>query len=370
MTLELDAPDRQSLASLKASCTAHLLLPFQELTLQIWADNPRITECLKRYYSGLTADTPTENQPVQTVFLIDQKANTQGINWTPVKRNKSTSPLGLKEAYWDTAEGRWIHKVRTGMVFLQTLEAPLAMGELSRHFSQVVNFINNQFLNVQQRGGYLLGHASAFTVDGEATAITASSGGGKSTLMLKALESPGARFLSNDRILFKPQPEGCATEVLGVAKHPRVNPGTLVSSARLAGLLSAAERERYGQMPTAQLWDVEHKYDVLIPALYGDDKTALSGKLSTLVLLDWSLEATTPTELSRVDIEQTPEALEGLRKGHGPFFQCSDGHFPPEQAPSCDVYARQLKGVKVLRLSGEVDFERGIELLKAEGLLA
>lgn len=369
MTLKIDALVCQPLASLKASCTVYLLLPFQGLTLQIWADNPRILELLKQYYSGLTASIPSESQPVQAVFLIDQQVNTQGINWTPAKRNKP-SPLGLKEAYWDTSEGRWIHKVRTGMVFLQTLDAPLAMGDLTRHFSQVVNFINNQFLNVQQRCGYLLGHASAFTANGQATAIAASSGGGKSTLMLKALENPGARFLSNDRILFKPQPEGCATEVLGVAKHPRVNPGTLVSSARLARLLSAAERERYGQMPTVQLWGIEQKYDVLIPALYGDDKTTLSGKLSTLVLLDWSLEATTPTELSRVDIEQAPEALEGLRKSPGPFFQGDDGHFPPEQAPSCDFYARQLVGVKVLRLTGAVDFERAIELFKAEGLLA
>ncbi|NOG31175.1 HprK-related kinase B [Halomonas sp. TBZ9] len=327
MTLTFDALEHLPLASLKANCTARLLLPFQGLTLQIWADNPRILELLKRYYAGLTASASSDSQPVQAVFLVDQKVNIQGGDWTPVKRNKP-SPLGLKEAYRDTPEGRWIHKVRTGMVFLQTLDAPLAIGDLTRHFSQVVNFINNQFLNVQQRCGYLLGHASAFTANGQATAIAASSGGGKSTLMLKALESPSARFLSNDRILFKPQPEGCATEVLGVAKHPRVNPGTLISSARLAGLLSAAERERYGQMPTVQLWGIEQKYDVLIPALYGDDKTALSGKLSTLVLLDWSLDSTAPTGLSRVDIEQVPEALEGLRKSPGPFFQSGDGHFP------------------------------------------
>lgn len=368
MSLTIDTLDRQPLASLTANCIARLLLPFQGLTLQIKADNPRVLELLKHYYAGLTAGTPSDDQPVQAVFLIDQQANTQGVNWTPVKRNKS-SLLGLKEAYRDTSEGRWIYKVRTGLVFLQTLEAPLAMGDLTRHFSQVVNFINNQFLNVQQRCGYFLGHASAFTVNGQATAIAASSGGGKSTLMLKALESPSARFLSNDRILFKSQPGEKATEVLGVAKHPRVNPGTLISSPRLAELLSAAERERYAQMPTAQLWGTEQKYDVLIPALYGDDKTALSGKLSTLVLLDWSLEATTPTGLSRVDIEQTPEALEGLRKSPGPFFQCGDGHFPPEQAPSCRLYADQLAGVKVLRLAGGVNFDRAIELLKAEGLL-
>lgn len=369
MTLNPVAPDYLSMASLTANCTAHRLLPFQGLNIQIWADNPQTLTLLDQYYSGLTASTVRHDQPLLSVFLIDQAVNTQGMEWTPVTRHKP-GPNGLKEAYRDAPEGRWIHKVRTGMVFLQTLDAPLAMGDLNRHFSQVVNFINNQFLNVQQRRGYLLGHAAAFTVDGQATAIAASSGGGKSTLMLKALEKTGVRFLSNDRILFRSQPEATVTEVLGVAKHPRVNPGTLVSSPRLASLLSPAESERYRRMPAAQLWDVEHKHDVLIPALYGEGKAALSSKLGTLVLLDWSLSSAMPTGLSRVEIEQTPEALEGLRKSSGPFFQSDDGHFPPEQAPSCDVYARQLAGVKVLRLTGGVDFDRAIELLEAEGLLA
>lgn len=368
MIEQCDAFAPLALASFKANCTSTLSLPLQGTTVQLWADNPRILEWLKGYYAGLTVTTPGNDQPVQRVYLIDQLINTQGVDWVPVKRNKP-SPLGLKEAYRDTPEGRWVHKVRTGMVFLQTLDAPLAIGDLTRHASQVVNFINNQFLNAHQRGGYGLGHASAFTVNGQAIAIAANSGSGKSTLMLKALESPGTRFLSNDRILFSPQPGGAATEVLGVAKHPRVNPGTLIGSARLASLLSAEERERYAQMPTAQLWEAEDKYDVRIPHLFGEDKTVLSARLGTLILLDWSRTSRLPCELSSVAIEQTPEALDGLRKSPGLFFQDSEGRFPPDTAPPCQQYARQLAGVKVLRLSGGVDFERAIGLLKAQGLL-
>lgn len=364
--------DNQQINQAKAACTYALPLTFNGLTIRVLADHPAILDHLEVYYAGLTAsgllpkEVHTIDQPEQPVWLLDQQADTSGREWTAVKRAK-TSALGLKEAYVDTPQGRWIHKVRTGMVLLQSLTAPVAIGELSKHSSQVINFINNQFLNHHQRHGYLLGHASAFDIDGNVTAIAASSGGGKSTLMLKALETAKARFLSNDRILFKP--DNHQVNVLGVAKHPRVNPGTLINSPRLSDILPTDEHARFTGMPKSQLWDIEQKYDVLIPNTYGEGKTALSGKLKHLILLDWALDATAPTALSSVDIDQTPEALEGLRKSPGPFFQHADGHFPTEQAQSVKVYAEHLERVEVLRLTGAINFERAIALLQAKGLL-
>ena len=364
--------DNQQINQAKAACTYALPLAFNGLTIRVLADHPAILDHLEVYYAGLTAsgllpkEVHTVDQPELPVWLLDQQADTSGREWTAVKRDK-TSALGLKEAYVDTPQGRWIHKVRTGMVLFQSLTTPAAIGELNKHSSQVINFINNQFLNHHQRDGYLLGHASAFDIDGNVTAIAASSGGGKSTLMLKALETAKARFLSNDRILFKPDND--QVSVLGVAKHPRVNPGTLINSERLIDILPTDERDRFTGMPKSQLWDIEQKYDVLIPNAYGEGKTALSGTLKHLILLDWALDATTPTALSSVDIDQTPEALEGLRKSPGPFFQHADGHFPTEQAQSAKVYAEHLEGVEVLRLTGAIDFERAIALLQAKGIL-
>lgn len=358
--------DAEQIAQAKAACSHELSLTFKGLTLHVLADNPAIIECLKTYYAGLTANQANADQAQQQVFLLDQRVDTSTSEWTPVERAK-TSALGLKEAYVDTPNGRWIHKVRTGMVLFQSVTSPLAIGDLNQHSSQVINFINNQFLNHHQRGGYLLGHASAFDINGSTTAIAASSGGGKSTLMLKALETAKARFLSNDRILFKP--ENGHIGVLGVAKHPRVNPGTLINSERLANLLPAEEHKRFSDMPKRQLWDIEQKYDVLIPAAYGEHKTALSGTLNHLILLDWALDTTAPTALSPVDITTTPEALDGLRKSPGPFFQHADGRFPAEQTPPAERYAQYLSGVEVLRLTGAIDFERAIELLHAKGIL-
>jgi len=364
--------DDEQIIQAKAACTYALPLTFNGLTLRVLADHPAILDHLEVYYAGLTAsgllpkEVHTIDQPELPVWLLDQQADINCREWTPVKRAK-TSALGLKEAYVDTPQGRWIHKVRTGMVLFQSLTAPVAVGELNKHPSQVINFINNQFLNHHQRDGYLLGHASAFDIDGNVTAIAASSGGGKSTLMLKALEAAKARFLSNDRILFKP--ENGQVSVRGVAKHPRVNPGTLINSERLFDILPADERARFTSMPKRQLWDIEQKYDVLIPNAYGEGKTALSGTLKQLILLDWALDSTAPTELSGVDIAKKPQALEGLRKSPGPFFQRADGSFPAEQAKSADVYAEHLEGVDVLRLTGAIDFERAIALLQAKGIL-
>ncbi|MDO6824211.1 HprK-related kinase B [Marinobacter sp. 1_MG-2023] len=358
--------DDNQIALAKRGCTSELALAFHGMAFKILSDDSGVLNLLRDYFSGLTetgTETPTTQQ---RVYLVNKSMDTSKIHWTPVERIKASS-LGLKEAYADVPGGRWIHKVRTGMVMFQALTDPIIFGDLREHISQVINFINNQFLNYQQRQGYLLGHASAFNIDGSVTAIAASSGGGKSTLMLKALEADNTRFLSNDRILFKVA--GDQVRILGLAKHPRVNPGTLINSQRLQSILPESKRKRFEGMPQGQLWDIEQKYDVLIPQAYGEDKAALSGRLKNLVLLDWTLGASEPTALSTVDIRANPEALEGLRKSPGPFFQQADGRFPPEQSRSADIYVENLRGVQIWRLAGKVDFERAIALFHEKGVL-
>ena len=359
---DLSNPDQVRQA--KSRCTRELMLDFQGLSCRVLADNQPVIELLRDYFAGLTAEARAP--VIQDIYLVDAEPDISAIEWAPVRRAK-TRPPGLKEAYADAPGGRWIHKVRTGMVMFQSLSDPMAIGKLMENACQVVNFINNQFLNHHQRQGCLLGHASAFTMAGETTAIAASSGGGKSTLMLRALETEGVRFLSNDRILFRSA--AGQTDILGLAKHPRVNPGTLLHSERLATLLSGSERARYSTMPRDQLWEIEQKHDVLIPRLFGEGKTELSGRLKNLVLLDWALDSAKATDLTRVDTVQDPGALEGLRKNPGPFYQDRTGCFPAAESPGSDIYARNLQGVRVWRLTGSIDFDRAATLLAAGGIL-
>lgn len=365
--------DDASIAKAVKACTTRLELPFMGLTLRVKTDTPALAAALESYYADFLTARPdaawnTADPTAQTLCLIDRQADIHAAQWTPLERDRP-SPLGLKEAIAEAPDGRWVLKVRTGVVMRQSMTAPLAIGRLSQHFSQAVNFINNQVLNHQQRGGYLLGHASAFAIDGQVTAIAASSGGGKSTLMLKALEASRAQFVSNDRILLRALPETGDTEVLGVAKHPRVNPGTLLNSPRLEALLDADQRAYLARLPRAALWALEQKHDVPITDTFGANRTALAGRLCHLILLDWSLESKRPTCLSTVDLAQHPQALDGLRKPPGVFFQRHDGHFPSLDAPACQAYAKQLLGVQVWRLDGAIDFARALALLDAEGML-
>ena len=360
----IDVLNHAEVTRAKSACSLELSLTFQGLGFTIMADDSLILEYLQDYYSGLSDCSAI--MATKRLFLINTAPDFDSGNWQPVTRNKP-SPLGLKEAYIDCARGRWIRKVRTDMAMFQSLADPLVIGDLHANRSQVVNFINNQFLNHFQRQDYLLGHAAAFDIDGHTTAIAASSGGGKSTLMLRALETKSARFLSNDRILF--QPDDGEVKVLGLAKHPRVNPGTVINSERLQHILPPEEQHRFAHMPVHELWNIEQKYDVLIPRCYGEKKISLSGTLKNLVLLDWSLNSSKQTELNAVNIEQHPEVLEGLRKSPGPFFQNVDGQFPGSAAQSCEQYAEHLKGVRVFQLTGKTDFDRACELLESRAIL-
>ena len=366
----IDTFNAEAISRAKHTCREQLTLAFEGIRFRLHADNRAILDYLAHYYSGLAWPDSPQSTPSNTaersIFLLDQPADTCGAQWTPVQRKK-TSPLGLKEAYVDTPDGRWIHKVRTGMVMFQSLTDLMVFGELQANHSQVVNFINNQFLNHYQQQDYLLGHAAAFTCNGQTTAIAANSGGGKSTLMLKALETEQARFLSNDRILFRP--DNGTTRVLGVAKHPRVNPGTLLHSGRLAPILPESEQHRFANLPEQALWGIEQKYDVPIPEYYGAGKVELSGTLKHLVLLDWSLASPAETALQALPADAIAEALDGLRKNPGPFFQDASGRFPPEKARSREAYASNLSGVTVWRITGRVDFDRAVDLLKTRGLL-
>jgi HprK-related kinase B len=118
-----------------------------------------------------------------------------------------------------------------------------------------------------------------------------------------------------------------------------------------------------------ELWNIEQKYDVLIPQCYGGKKISLSGTLKNLILLDWSLNSSEQTELNPVNIEQQPGVLDGLRKNPGPFFQDVDGQFPDATAQPCEYYADHLKGVRVFQLTGKTDFDRACALLRSRAIL-
>ena len=241
------------------------------------------------------------------------------------------------------------------MLFVQSATHRLAVGPCLAHPNQVVNYVNAQYMNWLQQRGALICHAAAVVVDGRAIAIASGSGGGKSTLMLRLLGHPQARYLTNDRLFLRGEAGG--VQAIGIPKLPRVNPGTVVNDPNLVDMLGETERARYLAMPTGALWDVERKYDVDVTARYGAGKIAAAAPLAAVVVLGWKREATGETRYDPVDPDDEA-ALEAVMKSPGPFFEAADGTRIADTHRSDPApYRAMLGGVPVVAVTGPVDFD-------------
>lgn len=354
-----DLLNEQQVSAALQSCEEQTLFVFGPLGILVKSNSASLLHELATYYKGYSTERSASSQ--LTLYMIEQPAVGEELTWLEVPREAGKQ--GRKEGYLDAPAGRWIKKFKTDMSFLQRVDNPVAVGPCLAHIAQVINFINNQYLNHFLQQGFMLGHAAAFDRGGKVTAIAAGSGGGKSTLMLRCLEHPERRFLTNDRLLFAQQAHG--PQALGLAKLPRVNPGTLLHSPRLRHILSAQRQQELERMPAAELWPLEEKYDVHVDDEYGADRLTLKGRFANLVMLDWSHSSEQPTALERIDLSVQPTMIEGLRKRPGPFYQDARGEFSADlnQIASFDDYVRQLEGVSVFRFTGQVDFEAAFQLM-------
>jgi len=356
--------DNLILKTMMDDCQHQLTLIFGVLTVRVHGNNRAVLTELNEYYKSYR-DGKSGSHAID-VYVVDHEEVVESVDWQDVPRE--VGKRGRKEGYLNYLSeqgafaGRWIKKFKTGMFMLQRLENPVVIGPCLANLAQVINFINNQFLNLHLRNGFVLGHAAGFSVNGNITAIAAGSGGGKSTLMLRCLEKASRQFVTNDRILMRQSDEG--VEAVGIAKLPRVNPGTLLHSERLKSILAVKRQEELLTMTKQDLWQLEEKYDVQIEDKYGPDRVELTGKLSNLVMLDWSLESTQPTQLERVDLNRSPDNIEGLRKRPGPFYQDESGAFADLYAcDSVKTYCDTLSGVQVFRLTGAIDFDKAFALM-------
>jgi HprK-related kinase B len=292
------------------------------------------------------------------------------------------SVKGPKEAFYDVSDGRVVHKLRTGMWFLFGRDDHLAIGPCTDNPNQVINFINNRMIQWSLHRGGLLGHASAVCRVDEgsdelprAIAIAGFSGMGKSTLSLHMLHDRRLDYLSNDRVMMRPNDDG-QVEIEGVPKHPRINPGTILSNPDLAGLLTPEEQARYRALPADELWQLEHKYDGLISKFFPQQRFFLRARMVGLVLLNWTREGG-ETIARRIDLRAPGQAgqaagasqsgklggntrgaqlLPALIKQPGVFYLGGLGRTKPHEGAS---YLEYLGGIDVLELSGGIDFDAG-----------
>ncbi|WP_353347748.1 HprK-related kinase B [Aquicoccus sp. SU-CL01552] len=346
------AADVLSALDLAAAGTVPFHLVVAPVRLTVLCPEP-LRARLVAYFAEALDDRPGDDPGGHVVHLLPGQVLDPEPTWTEWQREQGKS--GRKDAVCDLEDGRLIRKLRSGVTFLQAPGVAVALGPLEANESTVINFINTQVLNAGLRDGWQLCHAAAVTKGARTLAISGLSGGGKSTSALRMMEIDGTGFMSNDRLLVR---AGRPARALGIPKHPRINPGTILGNPRLRPMLSPARRATLAALPEAELWALEDKHDLIIPEVYGTGRVTYDGPLTDFWVLNWRRDSAAPTRVHEVALAERPDLLGAIMKSPGPFYRRPDGHFEPNgNAPDPGPYLAALRGVRVCEVSGGIDFD-------------
>ncbi len=333
-----------------STCTT-LYLKFSDKVFKVRTNSSVLHDELMRYFSNFTVD----EAPFQLEITVHEAPEPD----FPVKFTQKTPDPGkkrIKEEYADIQGGRIVRKRLTGMHFIFGAELHVAVGPCLENPNQVVNFINNRFIALKLNEGCLLGHAAGVEYEGRGLALAGFSGAGKSTLALH-LMSHGLKFISNDRLIVRKNSAG-GLKMFGVAKLPRINPGTVLSNPDLGSVMTARDRERFEGLHIDDLWLLEHKYDVLIDKCFGPGKFRIESVMMGLVILNWSRKSCKKTAAKIVDPMVRRDLLPAFMKSEGLFF-LTEGR---DRDISEDAYGKLLGGCEVVEISGGVDFDKAVDI--------
>ncbi|MFZ5760515.1 MAG: HprK-related kinase B [Thermodesulfobacteriota bacterium] len=327
--------------------TGHVIrLLFAGCSIEVRCNAAKLIADLEQYFRPFVV----RDEEKAMIRITVHEAPEPHFRETFVIKEPDPGKTRIKEEYLDLADGRVVRKRLTGMVFLFGGEDHLAVGPCCANPNQIVNFINSRFIAWKLHQGYLLGHAAGVTVAGQGLAFAGFSGMGKSTLALHLMSS-GAHFVSNDRLLVKKETD--QTTMFGVAKLPRINPGTALHNEDLQRVIPLHERRRFAALPVEELWELEHKYDVFISEAFGADRFALSAPMRGLVILNWRRNKGKAV-VQRVDLAARQDLLPAFMKSTGLFFLPEEAEGVLDHSPA--NYLAMLSDITVLEISGGVDF--------------
>ncbi len=333
--------------NLKAQSAKHRVrLDFGGVRLDVLTNSAALQDKLLAYYRDFIA---RDHEPIIEITAIE--TTPPDIHIPLTIKEPDPGKTKIKEEYADLADGRIVRKRLTGMVFVFGGDRNVAIGPCVSNDNQVVNFINNRFIEFLIKGGCLLFHAAGISWKGKGLVISGFSGTGKSTLALHIMRS-GTDFISNDRVLVE-RAVGQLT-MYGVAKMPRVNPGTVLHNNSLRSVIPAAERRDFEALSPDELWDLEHKYDAFIDECFGRGKFKLNCPMAGLVVLNWQ-RVDAPCEVRRVDLTERRDLLPAFMKSVGLFFEMDDSAYSLNFSE--EAYLELLKDCPVLEITGGIDFE-------------
>lgn len=327
-----------------------LYLAIDNCSIEVRSNSAELLTTLASYFSHIVSEKAPS---ALTIIAIEKPVEPIDLPFKDWRRD--AGKVGRKDSYYDLANARVVYKVKTGMCFLQSENVKLASGPCLENDNQIINFINSQYLNWLQQQEWQNCHAAGLVRNGKAIAMAGFSGGGKSTLMLHLMELSGTQFLSNDRLLVKSQGQHASAK--GIPKLPRINPGTIVNNPRLKSMFNQDKISQLEQLPLAELWDLEEKYDVFIDDLYGPNRINHSAPLSAFIVLNWHRDNTDKMQVTPIDLSQRRDLLAAVMKASGPFYQYTDGSFYQDNTQlNEDAYLKALSGVTIYEASGKVDF--------------
>ncbi len=327
---------------------------FGHCKIHLTTNSPELVDKLAGYFAPFVT---ASGMPDIRVTALEMPPPDLGLPFRDWKRNPGK--IGRKDCYLDLPDGRVCRKFRTGMQYLLGDGQLLVFGECLKNDNQVVNFLISQYINWLMCRDWVLCHAAAVARGGAGMAVAAFSGGGKSTLALH-LMSKGVDFVSNDRTLIKLE-KGKAL-LNGVPKQPRINPGTAINNPDLLSIIPEPRRRKLAQLPAADLWRLEEKYDADVEHLFRPGCFKLEAGLNGFLILNWRRQSTEPARFGRVDIRARLDLLAAVMKSPGPFHIAKGGRRPcgvtdvvPEQ------YLAVLSDVPVFEATGRVDFDKAAE---------
>lgn len=323
-----------------------LCLQFGPTVIMVQANRPDLIKALSDYYRPFTAAAKPAHI---TVSLYQAPAVQLPVTFTV--KQPAPGKTRIKEEYIDLPDGRIVRKRATGMLFIFGQGEHLAVGPCLENLNQVVNFINNRHIERLLCDGWLLGHAAGVVVNGSGLALAGFSGAGKSTLALH-LMSRGASFVSNDRLMIKVAKKRLSMR--GVAKWPRINPGTALNNTDLSAVIPPAKRRWYEKLPADELWELAHKYDVSIEKCFGKDRYRLQSPMHALVILNWQRHGR-PLTAIRVNPMERQDLLAAFMKSSGLFFRPFGNCGAPR--PALEAYTDLVVQCRMYEISGGTDFK-------------
>ncbi len=332
-----------------------LYLNFSEHIFRVKTNSTALCEELKLYFSDFVVN---ESPHLLTITAHDAPVPSLPVEF--IKKEPDPGKKRVKEEYADIEGGRIVRKRLTGMhfIFSRDDDKHVAIGPCLKNPNQVINFINNRFIALKLNEGGLLGHAAGVEFEGRGLALAGFSGAGKSTLALH-LMSRGVTFISNDRLIVKENSSG-GLSMFGVAKLPRVNPGTVLNNPNLNSVITAKQREGFKALEPNDLWTLEQKYDVIIDECFGRGLFKIESSMDSLVILNWKRNGE-KTDAKEIDPEKRADLLPAFMKSEGLFFLTGT----EQRDTSVPSYARLLGKCRVVEITGNVDFNKATEICMA-----